>query len=175
MITAGNASGLTDGAAALLLMSAGEAARRGHAPLARLLDYQLTGVEDMATEMLLGPAMAIPPLLARHGLGIEDVAVYEWHEAFAAQILANQAALADEDFARAELGLPAAPGVVPLERLNTWGGSVALGNPFAGTGGRLLLTASRRLAAEGGRYAVVASCAGGGLGAALLLENPAQA
>ena len=172
IVTPGNASGLTDGAAALLMMAQGEAEQRGLTPLARVCDAQLTGVHDMHSEMLLGPAMAIPPLLARHGLRMQDIAVFELHEAFAAQILANQAALADTRFAREELGLEHAPGAIPAERLNLWGGSLALGNPFAGTGIRLISTAARRLRLEGGRYAVVATCAGGGLGSALLLENP---
>ncbi len=171
-VTAGNASGITDGAGALLLMSAEAAARDGRASLARVLDYQFAGVSSLRDEMLLGPANAIPPLLARHGLSMDDVGVFELHEAFAAQILANQAALASDAFAREQLGLEAAPGAIPAERLNTWGGSLALGNPFAGTGIRLLLSAAARMAADGSRYAVVATCAGGGLGAALLLENP---
>ncbi len=172
IVTAGNASGLTDGAGAVLLASASAAAARGWPPLAHIVDYEFAGVADLANEMLLGPAMAIPPLLARHGLGMEDVDVFELHEAFAAQILANQAALADDGFATATLGLPAAPGAIPSDRLNAWGGSLALGNPFGATGIRLLLTAARRLREQGGRFAIVASCAGGGLGAALLIENP---
>ena len=172
IITPGNASGLTDGAAALLVMSQAEADKRSMRPLVKVCDVQLAGVHDLSSEMLLGPAMAIPPLLARHGLTMDDIAVFELHEAFAAQILANQAALNDHDFARRELGLAQAPGPIPEQRLNLWGGSLALGNPFAATGIRLISTAARRLQAEGGRYAVVATCAGGGLGSALLLENP---
>lgn len=173
IITAGNASGLTDGATAALLMSAGAAKQHGLTALAEIRDYQMVGVHDMHTEMLLGPALAIPPLLARHGLATHDIGVFELHEAFAAQILANQKALGDNAFARAELGMDKAPGPIPIEKLNRWGGSLALGNPFAGTGGRLLSTAARRLHAENERYAIVATCAGGGLGAAILLENPA--
>ncbi len=172
VITPGNASGLTDGAAALLVMSQCEADKRNMQALVRVCDAQLTGVHDLSSEMLLGPAMAIPPLLARHGLNMNDIAVFELHEAFAAQILANQAALNDPEFARQELGLEQAPGAIPEQRLNLWGGSLALGNPFAATGIRLISTAARRLRADGGRYAVVATCAGGGLGSALLLENP---
>lgn len=173
IITAGNASGLTDGATAALITSAEAAKQHGLNALAVIRDYQMVGVHDMHTEMLLGPALSIPPLLARHGLGMEDIGVFELHEAFAAQILANLQALGDDTFARAELGMEKAPGPIPPEKLNCWGGSLALGNPFAGTGGRLLSTAARRLQAEGHRYAVVATCAGGGLGAAILLENPA--
>ena len=87
IITAGNASGLTDGAAALLLMSTAAAARAGHDPLARIIDYQFTGVADLRDEMLLGPAMAIPPLLHRHGLAMQDIEVFELHEAFAATVV----------------------------------------------------------------------------------------
>lgn len=173
IITAGNASGLTDGAAAALITSTEAARRHGLNALAEIRDYQMVGVHDMHTEMLLGPALSIPPLLARHGLAMDAIGVFELHEAFAAQILANQKALGDDVFARAELGMDKAPGSIPPEKLNCWGGSLALGNPFAGTGGRLLSTAARRLQAEGRRYAVVATCAGGGLGAAILLENPA--
>ncbi len=171
IVTAGNASGLTDGAAAALLMSAKAAREHDLQPLARFVDVQLGGVDDLNTEMLLGPAKTIPPLLARQGLAMQDIDIFELHEAFAAQILANQAALASDRFAREQLGLAKAPGAIPQQRLNTWGGSLALGNPFAGTGIRLISTAARRLKAEGGRYAIVATCAGGGLGSALLLEN----
>ncbi len=171
VITAGNASGLTDGSAALLLMSSEAARQHQLTPMAIVRDYQITGVTDMHTEMLLGPTMSIPRLLARNGLSMDDIDVFELHEAFAAQILANQQALSDDKFAQTELGLDKACGPIPIEKLNPWGGSVALGNPFAATGGRILATAARRLQAEQARYAVVSTCAGGGLGAAMLLEN----
>ncbi len=171
VVTAGNASRLTDGAGALLLASLGTARRLALDAQAVVRDYVLAGVDDLHTEMLLGPAMAIPKLLQRNGLRMEDIDVWELHEAFAAQILANQACLASSDFAREHHGLDAAIGMIPEERLNTWGGSLALGNPFAATGVRLLTTAARRLQQDGKRYAVVSSCAGGGLGAAILLEN----
>nr|MBV6631293.1 thiolase family protein [Oceanococcus sp. HetDA_MAG_MS8] len=172
VVTAGNASGITDGAGAQLLMSRQRAQELGTQPLAEVVDYQLVGVNDLHTEMLLGPAMAIPRLLARHQLQMNDIHVFELHEAFAAQVLCNQKALADTSFAQEELGLSQATGAIPEDRLNCWGGSVALGNPFAGTGTRLLSTAARRLRASGGRYALTATCAGGGLGAAILLANP---
>lgn len=171
VITAGNASRFTDGAAALLLGSLAAAERAGLEPQAVLVDAVFTGVADLETEMLLGPAMAIPKLLARNQLSMDDIDVFEVHEAFAAQLLVNQACLASDDFVRRRLSLPQAPGAMPEEKLNRWGGSLALGNPFAATGGRLITTAARRLKSEGGRYAVVSSCAGGGLGTALLLEN----
>lgn len=172
IITAGNASRFTDGAAALLLSSLGQARQDGRQPLAIVRDHLLAGVDSLETEMLLGPAMTIPALLARNGLRIEDVAVWEIHEAFAAQVLINRACIADADFVRARHGAQAPHGLIPMDVLNTWGGSLSLGNPFAATGGRLLLTAAQRLQASGARYAVVSTCAGGGLGAALLLEHP---
>jgi len=172
IITAGNATGMTDGAAATLLMSMEAAKARSLTPLAIVRDYRMVGVHDMHTEMLLGPALSIPRVLAHNGLSMDDIGVFELHEAFAAQILVNQKALSDDTFARKELDLDAAPGPIPIDRLNCWGGSLALGNPFAGTGGRILNTAARRLQASGERYAIVSTCAGGGLGAAMLLENP---
>ncbi len=171
VITAGNASRFTDGAAALLLGSLHAADRNGVEPLAIVRDYLFTGVDDLHNEMLLGPAMSIPQLLHKNKLSADDVEVWELHEAFATQILVNQACMASAEFARQRLGLKKAMGAIPEERLNIWGGSLALGNPFSATGGRLLMTATRRLKATGGRYAVVSSCAGGGLGTAILLEN----
>lgn len=175
IVTAASASRFTDGAAALLMTSQARAESAGVAPLAIVRDSHFAGVADMHHEMLLGPAMAIPPLLQRHGLRMDDVAVFEWHEAFAAQILVNQRCLASDEFARQRLGLDHAPGAVPEDRLNIHGGSLALGNPFAATGARLLLNAARRLQESGERYAVVSSCAGGGLGTAILLEHPGRA
>lgn len=172
IITPGNASGLSDGATALLLTSAGAARERGLTAQAIVRDHEMTGVTDMRTEMLMGPAVAIPRLLERNGLSHADIGAYEVHEAFAAQILANQIGLADNNYARNEAGVQAALGEIPLDKLNVWGGSLALGNPFAATGGRLLATVTRRLREAGQRYGVIATCAGGGLGAAMLLENP---
>lgn len=172
IITAGNASRFTDGAAALWISSLGHAQATGRQPLALIRDYLLVGVDDLREEMLLGPAMSIPPLLARQGLTFDDIGVWEIHEAFAAQVLINRRCMADAAFVRTRHGAKAPVGEIPLDQLNTWGGSLALGNPFAATGGRLLLTAAQRLQASGARYAVVSTCAGGGLGAALLLEHP---
>jgi acetyl-CoA acyltransferase len=101
--------------------------------------------------------------------------VWEIHEAFATQVLINRECMASREFVSQRFGDPFPCGEIPLDKLNTWGGSLALGNPFAATGVRLLHTAAQRLQQEQQRYAVVATCAGGGLGAALLLENPAMA
>jgi len=172
VITAGNASRFSDGAGAVLIGSRAWARRHGLRELAVIRDYQLTGVDSLREEMLLGPAMSIPRLLGRNGLGFDDIGAWELHEAFATQVLINRKCMASPEFVqhRLDAGLPS--GEIPLERLNLWGGSLSLGNPFAATGVRLLLTAAQRLQAFEQRYAVVSTCAGGGLGAALLLENP---
>lgn len=173
VVTAGNASRFTDGAGALLVGSRGWARQRGLGELAVIRDYQLTGVDSLHEEMLLGPAMSIPRLLARNGLAFADIGVWEIHEAFATQVLVNRQCMASAAFVRERFGDGVPHGEIPLETLNTWGGSLSLGNPFAATGVRLLLTAAQRLQESGARYAVVSTCAGGGLGAAVLLENPA--
>ena len=173
VITAGNSSRFTDGAGAVLVGSRAWARGNGLPELAVIRDYRLTGVDSLHEEMLLGPAMAIPPLLARNGLSFADIGVWEIHEAFATQVLVNRACMASADFVRERHGAGAPHGEIPLDRLNLWGGSLSQGNPFAATGVRLLLTAAQRMAEENARYAVVSTCAGGGLGAALLLENPA--
>lgn len=171
LITAGNASGFTDGAAAVALASRAAAADRGLPARAVLRDVRFVGVPDLVEEHLIGPALAIPQLLDDHGLTLADVDVIELHEAFASQVLAVRAALASDDFARSHLDRDEAVGDLDPARTNAWGGSVALGNPFSATGARLLLTAVDRLEAERARYAIVASCAGGGLGVAMLLER----
>lgn len=171
VITAGNASRFSDGAGALLLASHGAARAAGLPVLAALRDYRIAGVTDLTTEMLLGPAVTIPPLLARNNLQFDDIGVWEIHEAFATQVLINRHCMASEEFVRARFGNGMPFGKIPLARLNVRGGSLALGNPFSATGVRLLHTAAERLVAENQRYAVVATCAGGGLGAAVLLER----
>lgn len=171
IITPGNASGFTDGAAGVVLAARESAAAQGLRARAVLRDVRFVGVPDLVDEHLLGPALAVPRLLAANGLELADVDVVELHEAFASQVLAVGAALASDDFARDRLGRDAAVGQLDPARTNAWGGSIALGNPFSATGVRLLLTAVDRLEAEGGTWAVVASCAGGGLGVAMLLER----
>lgn len=175
IITAGNASRFSDGAGALLLASQEEAARRNLTPMALVRDHILNGVDSLEDEMLFGPAMTIPRLLAQNDLQFEDIGVWELHEAFAAQILINIDRMADPDFIAERHGEGVPYGRIPLDRLNTWGGSLSLGNPFAATGCRLLLTAAQRLEQDDARYAVVSTCAGGGLGAAILLERPNHA
>jgi acetyl-CoA acyltransferase len=172
-VTAGNASFLTDGASAVLLMSRRAAQERGYAPRAVLRDYTFVA-QDPGEELLLGPAYAVPRLLHRGGLRLEDVDVFELHEAFAGQVLAVLRALASDAFARERLDRSEAVGELPLQKLNIHGGSLSLGHPFGATGARLVTTAVNRLHAEDGQLAMVAACAAGGLGHAMLIEREAS-
>ena len=169
-VTAGNSSYLTDGASATLLMSREAAAKRGLKPKAVLRDYRFVA-QDPEEELLLGPAYVIPQILDRSGLSLDDIAVWELHEAFAGQVLAVLAALESPEFALDRLGRREPVGRIPSDKLNKHGGSLSLGHPFGATGARLVTTAVNRLHREDGRYAVVAACAAGGLGHAMLIER----
>ena len=169
-LTAGNSTFLTDGAAVVVLASSSRAQREGWRIKACLRDQVMTA-HDPATELLLGPAYAIPRLLERTRTAFEAVDVFEIHEAFAAQVLAVLHLLGSTKLAREKLGLEVAAGRISRDKLNAWGGSLAIGNPFAPNGARLVTSAVNRLAHQGGRLAVVATCAGGGLGQAMLLER----
>jgi len=169
-ITAGNSSFLTDGAAAVLLMSERRAERLGIAPLA-VVRSVATAAMDPREELLLGPAFASPRALDAAGWRLDDVAVIELHEAFAAQVLAVADRLADERFCRERLGRREAVGRIDPRRLNAWGGSLSVGHPFGATGARLVTTCCHRLRDEGKRTGLVAACAGGALGIAIALES----
>jgi acetyl-CoA C-acetyltransferase len=151
-VTAGNSSGLNDGAAAVVLMEEQMAGERGLAPLGRLVDYTVVGVEPKY--MGIGPVPAVQKLLARTGLALSDIDVFEVNEAFAAQALA---------VAR-DLGLPP-------EKTNPHGSGIGLGHPIGATGAILTVKALHELARVGGRYAIVTMCIGGGQGIAALLEG----
>ena len=169
-LTAGNSTFLTDGASAALVASAPAARELGLRPLARFGPFAYVARPPDA-ELLLAPAYAIPRVLAAARLSLQDIDVFEIHEAFAGQILAVLRALASPGFAKERLGASAPVGDVPPERLNAWGGSLAIGHPFGATGVRLILTAARRLIEEDGQFALVSACAAGGLGTAMLLER----
>jgi acetyl-CoA C-acetyltransferase len=172
-ITAGNASPLTDGAAAVWVATAEGLERLPkESARARLVDWEIAAVDVFQEGLLMAPAYAIPRLLARHGLALEAIDLWEIHEAFAAQVLCNVAALESEDFLRERVRIDMRPGKFPWERLNPNGGSVAIGHPFGATGARILSQAVKELAALGpGKRAVVSICADGGLGTVALLES----
>jgi len=170
-VTAGNASPLTDGAAAVLLMSEERARALGYRPLAAIRSWSYVGV-DPADQLLIGPALAMPKALDRAGMKLGDVDVVEMHEAFAAQVLSVLKALGSRDFARAWLGRDDAVGELDPEAINPHGGSLALGHPFGATGARIVTTLANELAQKGqGSTGLIGICAAGGLGAAAVLEG----
>ena len=134
----------------------------GITPLGYLKSWVFTGT-DPFEEMLLGPAYAIPKLLRQNNLTLNDIDVFEIHEAFAGQILANIKAMDSAEFD--SLGL------IPEEKLNLWGGSLAIGHPLGASNIRNIVTACNRLDREGGNLAVVSACADGGLASAMLIER----
>ncbi len=168
--TAGNSSFLSDGGAAALLMSHRRAKELGYRPMARILGFTFTGC-DPYEELLLGPAYAVPKLLDETGTALSSIDVFEFHEAFAGQLLANLNALDSDRFANEKLGRGSAVGRIDMDRLNTRGGSLSLGHPFGATGVRLLINCCARLRDENANLALIASCAAGGLGHAMLLER----
>jgi acetyl-CoA C-acetyltransferase len=174
-ITAGNASPLTDGAAAIWVANEeGLKKLPANAPRVKLLDYEMSGVDIFTEGLLMAPAYAIPHLLARNAMTLSSIDLWEIHEAFAAQVLCNVAAIENESFVREKVGVSAALGKFPWDRLNPNGGSVAIGHPFGATGARILSQAAKELHALGpGKRAIVSICADGGLGAVALLESVA--
>ena len=169
-ITAGNASALTDGASATLIMSEQKALELGLQPKAYLKNYTYVA-QDPEDELLLGPAYAVPRVLDARGVTLSDIDVFEFHEAFAGQILSVLKALDSTTFARQKLDRDDKVGEIPMDKFNTLGGSLSLGHPFGATGARLVTTAANRLVREDGELALVAACAAGGLGHAMLLER----
>lgn len=169
-LTAANSSFLTDGAAACLLMSEEKAKELGFTPKAEVVDFVFTG-QSLDDELLLGPTYAVSELLKRNKMKFEDFDVIEFHEAFAGQILSNIRALADDEFAKEHLDREEAVGEVPMEKFNLWGGSLSIGHPFGATGARLVTTTSNRLQKEGGSYGLLAACAAGAHGHAMILKR----
>jgi acetyl-CoA C-acetyltransferase/acetyl-CoA acyltransferase len=167
-VTAGNASQITDGAVALLVMSEAGLRRSGLAPLGRLIEYAYAGCEP--ARMGLGPVYAIARAEKRAGLGVKDADIIEINEAFASQVLACQAAAASPEFGRKHLGRDGALGEIPNEKLNVNGGGIALGHPVGASGARLVLTALKELRRRHAKRALVSLCVGGGQGGALWLE-----
>ena len=171
-ITAGNSSPLTDGAASVWVADREGLQRLGQSPAVRLVDWEIGAVDFVVDGMLMAPARAIPRLLARHQLRAEQIALWEIHEAFSAQVVANVKAASDPVYRRDKAGVEFDTGVVPVARINPNGGSVAIGHPFAATGARILSQAVKELTGmRSGEKAIVSVCADGGQGTVALLER----
>lgn len=169
-LTAANSSFLTDGAAAVLIMSEEKAKELGLTPKAEVVDFTFTG-QSLEDELLLGPTYAVAKLLEKTGMTLDDFDVIEFHEAFAGQILANLNALASDEFAQKHLGRDNAVGKVNMDKFNLWGGSLSIGHPFGATGARLMNTTANRLKKEEGTYGLLAACAAGAHGHAMILKS----
>lgn len=168
-VTAGNASQITDGAVALLVMTEDKAVELGFRPLGALTGYAYAGCDP--ARMGLGPVFAIAKAEEKLGLTLDHADLVELNEAFAAQALAVLKCLKSEDFARQHLGRTRHLGKVDKERLNVNGGAIALGHPVGATGARLILTSLKELERRQAKRALVSLCVGGGQGAAIWLER----
>jgi acetyl-CoA C-acetyltransferase/acetyl-CoA acyltransferase len=169
-VTAGNASQITDGAVALLVMTEQKAEQLGLAPLGILSGYAYAGCDPQ--RMGLGPVYAIAEAERRTGLSVDHADLVELNEAFAAQVLACLRCLKSDEFARQQLGRDRPLGKVSKDILNVNGGAIALGHPVGATGARLVLTILKELARRQAKRGLVSLCVGGGQGAALWLERP---
>ena len=168
-VTAGNSSPLTDGAAAVLLMSEDRARAEGITPLAYIRAWATAAV-DPGGQLLMGPGIAIPRALDRAGLTLADMDLIEMHEAFGAQVASNVQALASREWAEA-LGRSEPIGEVDESRLNVNGSSIAVGHPFGATGARITTTLANEMTRRNVRYGLISVCAQGGMGFAMVLER----
>ncbi|MDF3008410.1 MAG: fadI [Enterobacter kobei] len=168
-VTAANSTPLTDGAAAVILMTESRARELGLTPLGFLRSYAFTAI-GVQQDMLLGPAWSTPLALERAGITLNDLTLFDMHEAFAAQTLANLKLMASDQFSRDVLGRSHATGEVDDSKFNVLGGSIAYGHPFAATGARMITQTLHELRRRGGGFGLVTACAAGGLGAAMVLE-----
>ena len=171
-LTAANSTPLTDGAAAVLLSSEEWAKAHGHEPLAYLRDAQVAAVDFEHGEGLLkAPTVAVPEMLKRNGLTLQDFDINEIHEAFAAQVLCTLRAWESEDYCRNRLGLDAPLGKIDPAKMNPNGSSLATGHPFAATGARIVATVAKELKQRGGGRALVSICTAGGMGVVAIIER----
>jgi acetyl-CoA C-acetyltransferase len=175
-MTAGNSTPLTDGASVVLLASEEWAKANGHEVLAYLTFSEtaavdFTGKEGPAEGLLMAPAYAVPRMLARAGLTLQDFDFYEIHEAFASQVLSTLKAWEDTTFCKERLGLSKALGSIDRSKLNVNGSSLAAGHPFAATGGRIVATAAKLLNEKGSGRALISICAAGGQGVVAIIEK----
>ncbi len=168
-ITAANASPLTDGASALLIMREDVCKARGLTPLGFLRSYAFAAV-DPRGQMLMGPSYATPMALDRAGITLADLDLIDMHEAFAGQVLSNTQAWESDEFGKNELGRKGKLGTIDWAKFNVTGGSIAIGHPFAATGARQITQTLNELNRRKGALALVTACAAGGIGAAMILE-----
>ncbi|HPA02132.1 MAG TPA: acetyl-CoA C-acetyltransferase [Chiayiivirga sp.] len=171
-LTAGNSTPLTDGASAVLLGSEEWAKAHGLEVEAWIVDAQVAAVDFVHGDgLLMAPAWAVPQMLARHGLTLQDFDFYEIHEAFAAQVLCTLRAWESETFCRERLGLDGALGSIDPAKFNVVGSSLAFGHPFAATGGRIVATLARLLKEKGKGRGLISICTAGGMGVTAILER----
>lgn len=170
-ITVGNACPITDGAAAVLLMSRQKAEELGYKPKITIRSYGFAGLEP--ERMGLGPAYSTPLALKRAGLQLKDMGLYEINEAFAAQVIACTKAMASDKFAKEKLGLDKAVGEIDRSKLNVNGGAIALGHPVGATGTRLIITLMREMLNRQTQFGLATLCIGGGQGGSVILEREA--
>jgi acetyl-CoA C-acetyltransferase len=171
-MTAGNSTPLSDGAAVALLASEEWAKAHGLAPLARFVDGETAAVDYVGGRegLLMAPAYAVPRMLERNGLALQDFDLYEIHEAFASQVLSTLAAWEDPVFCTQRLGRSEPLGAIDRDKLNVNGSSLAAGHPFAATGGRIVAAAAKALHERGGGRCLISVCAAGGQGVVAILE-----
>jgi acetyl-CoA C-acetyltransferase len=171
-LTAGNSTPLTDGAAACLIASDDWARAHGHEVLCHLRDAQVAAVDFVHGEgLLMAPTVAVPEMLRRNGLTLQDFDLYEIHEAFAAQVLCTLRAWESEEYCKSRLGLDAPFGRIDPAKININGSSLATGHPFAATGARIVATAAKELQQRGGGRCLVSICTAGGMGVVAILER----
>jgi acetyl-CoA C-acetyltransferase len=175
-LTAANSTPLTDGASCVLLASEDWAKARGLPVQARFVDYAVAAVDYVGTKgpregLLMAPTYAVPQMLDRNGIRLQDFDIYEIHEAFAAQVLCTLKAWESEDYCRTKLGRKAALGSIDRAKMNPVGSSVALGHPFAATGTRIVATLAKELEQRGGGRGLVSICTAGGMGVTAILER----
>ncbi|MBA2684607.1 MAG: acetyl-CoA C-acyltransferase FadI [Gemmatimonadaceae bacterium] len=168
-VTAGNSSPLTDGAAAVILMSEERAKALGYTPLAYIKSYAYAAL-DPGEQLLQAPVLAAPLALARAGLTLADIDLVEMHEAFAAQVLSNLRGFESQLWAE-RAGMTQPLGEVDRSRLNVMGGSISIGHPFGATGARITTTLANELRRRNGQFGLMTLCAAGGMGFAMVLEN----
>lgn len=169
-VTAGNASPLTDGASAVLLMSEERAKDLGYEPLGYIRSWHYTALSPR-DQLLQGPAYAAPVALDRAGVTMKDIELWEIHEAFAAQVLSNLQAMDSDEFARTKLGRDRKTGILDEDRINVMGGSIALGHPFGATGARLTTTLLNEMKRRDMNLGLITVCAAGAMGFAMVLER----